>query len=317
MLGQNIRRLRTMRQISQKALADALGFSYQNISKWENDTSMPDIPTVIALSRYFGISTDVLLGNTPECRELAFEAELNTTGEFSLWTDYPYGGTMSADSYYFPGRHRSAIEKPQAAGAHHDAIVIGVDREGHICLILRRHARGADWDFYDRPYASAACIVPAPGHDSNWRKTAQYELIIPEGGFLLAANLRDYRVKQILEFIIPKKYHDFLDPTNHSYRDFRSTTDGRSLFHGALARGELDYVTVSLRENSIVFSKPGEFVDPLVENIDGLTDLIKERFELSLRDMRNKLASLEARLEEIEDYDCRLCDLESRVEELE
>ncbi len=312
MLGQNIRRLRTMRQISQKALADALGFSYQNISKWENDTSMPDIPTVLSLAHFFGVSTDVLLGNTPESRELAFSAEINRMGEFSIWTDFPFMsesamGSMGRDSYYFEGRHRSMVEKPQAAGAHADAIVIGVDAEGHICLILRRTSRGADWDFYDRPYASEACIIPAPGHGKDWRKSAQYELVIPEGGFMLAANLRDYRVKQILDFIIPKKYHDFLDPANPGYRDFRSTYDGRSLLRGALSRGELDYVKVSLREDSIVFSKPGEFVDPLADNIDDLTGLVKERFELSLRDMRDKLTALEARIEELEE---RVDDLE-------
>ena len=42
-LGENIARLRTQKDWSQGDLADALGISRQSISKWETDTSIPEL----------------------------------------------------------------------------------------------------------------------------------------------------------------------------------------------------------------------------------------------------------------------------------
>ncbi len=316
MLGQNIRKLRTMRQISQKTLADELGFSYQNISKWENDVSMPDIPTVLALAQFFGVSTDVLLGNAPRDQELTLEVAINRLSDFSVWTDFPYQDSMGVPSYSFEGRRRTEAKFAQAASNHGEAMVFGVDAEGRICLILRRTPRGADWSFYDRPGTAEACIKPRPGYEKDWRKKGWYELVIPEGGFLIGAGARDMRVKQLLEFVVPKKYHDFIDPANPGYRGYHSCHDGRSLFHDVLSRGELDDVRVTLKGCAVVLTKPGAFVDPLAQNIDDLTQLVKQRFELSLRDMRNQLTQIETRLEESEELDCRIEDLACMIEDL-
>lgn len=42
-LGKKIRELRKARNISQEVLAQFLGVSFQAVSKWENDTAMPDV----------------------------------------------------------------------------------------------------------------------------------------------------------------------------------------------------------------------------------------------------------------------------------
>ncbi|MBQ8175037.1 MAG: helix-turn-helix transcriptional regulator [Clostridia bacterium] len=55
--------LRKQKGLSQEQLAEELGVSRQAISKWENGTAMPETETLIALSRCFAVSLDVLVGN--------------------------------------------------------------------------------------------------------------------------------------------------------------------------------------------------------------------------------------------------------------
>ena len=50
--GENLKTLRNTRSISQKDLAVELGFSFQNISKWERNESLPDIGTLIEIAKF-------------------------------------------------------------------------------------------------------------------------------------------------------------------------------------------------------------------------------------------------------------------------
>lgn len=59
-LGKKIRELRKARNLSQEVLAQFLGVSFQAVSKWENDTAMPDVILIPAIASFFGVSTDDL-----------------------------------------------------------------------------------------------------------------------------------------------------------------------------------------------------------------------------------------------------------------
>lgn len=59
-IGKKIRELRKARNLSQEVLAQFLGVSFQAVSKWENDTAMPDIMLIPAIASFFGVSTDDL-----------------------------------------------------------------------------------------------------------------------------------------------------------------------------------------------------------------------------------------------------------------
>ncbi len=59
-LGKKIRNLRKEKNISQEVLAEALGISFQAVSKWENESAMPDVALIPAIASYFGVSTDEL-----------------------------------------------------------------------------------------------------------------------------------------------------------------------------------------------------------------------------------------------------------------
>lgn len=61
-MGQIIRRLRKERNLTQEELAEQLGVTFQAVSKWENDSGMPDISQVVPLATVFNVSTDVLFG---------------------------------------------------------------------------------------------------------------------------------------------------------------------------------------------------------------------------------------------------------------
>lgn len=77
-LGQRIQELRKGAGLSQEALGEALGVSRQAVSKWESDGGIPELDTLIAMSRLFGITLGQLLGvETPE--EEA--EEMPSTGE--------------------------------------------------------------------------------------------------------------------------------------------------------------------------------------------------------------------------------------------
>ena len=59
-LGKKIRELRKTKNISQELLAQYLGVSSQAISKWENETAMPDVTLIPAIASFFDVSTDDL-----------------------------------------------------------------------------------------------------------------------------------------------------------------------------------------------------------------------------------------------------------------
>ncbi len=65
-IGDIIKRHREENCLTQKELAKKLNVSPQAVSKWETNTSLPDIALVVPLAKIFGISTDALLGFSEE-----------------------------------------------------------------------------------------------------------------------------------------------------------------------------------------------------------------------------------------------------------
>lgn len=57
-MGQIIKKLRKGRGFTQEELAERLGVTYQAISKWENDSGLPDISQIVPLATIFNVSTD-------------------------------------------------------------------------------------------------------------------------------------------------------------------------------------------------------------------------------------------------------------------
>ena len=64
-IGKNIARLRSQRQMTQEEMALDLGVGRQTLVRWETGKSTPGAIDVIALSEYFGVTSDELLGLKP------------------------------------------------------------------------------------------------------------------------------------------------------------------------------------------------------------------------------------------------------------
>ena len=62
-LGEKIYELRTARNLSQGDVADTLEVSRQSVSKWENNSAVPDLDKIIKLAELFGVSLDELVLN--------------------------------------------------------------------------------------------------------------------------------------------------------------------------------------------------------------------------------------------------------------
>lgn len=67
-IGANIMKARKAKGLTQMALADELGISFQAVSNWERGQSCPDIAKLGELSRLFEVSIDELLGNERAAR---------------------------------------------------------------------------------------------------------------------------------------------------------------------------------------------------------------------------------------------------------
>jgi len=57
-----VKELREEKELSQKQLADKVKVSQANVSRWEKGTQDPSTEWIIALAKFFEVSTDYLLG---------------------------------------------------------------------------------------------------------------------------------------------------------------------------------------------------------------------------------------------------------------
>lgn len=67
-VGKAIRQARMAKNMTQTALADELGVSYQAVSNWERGSSMPDIAKLPDLCRILNVSFEELMGAGEEAR---------------------------------------------------------------------------------------------------------------------------------------------------------------------------------------------------------------------------------------------------------
>ncbi len=63
MLGERLKELRKRRNLRQLDIAEMLGVSRTTYTQYEIGLTEPDIDTIKKLAQFFGVSTDVLLGN--------------------------------------------------------------------------------------------------------------------------------------------------------------------------------------------------------------------------------------------------------------
>lgn len=109
--GDRLKKLRRDNGITQDILAEYLGISYQAVSKWENNAGFPDISLLPAISGFFGVSTDYLLGIELEKSEERIESALNEARKFTHTGEIEKSiNTILETLKYFPNEHRLLCE---------------------------------------------------------------------------------------------------------------------------------------------------------------------------------------------------------------
>ena len=61
-LFERIKELRMEKEVTQAEIAKSIGFTQRAIAYWETGQRMPNAQAIIVLAKYFGVSTDYLLG---------------------------------------------------------------------------------------------------------------------------------------------------------------------------------------------------------------------------------------------------------------
>ena len=84
-LGEHIYQYRSARGMSQGELASAVDVSRQSVSKWENNSSVPELDKLIKMSQLFNVTLDELVYGKQEASiEEKPSRETATPGVFSL-----------------------------------------------------------------------------------------------------------------------------------------------------------------------------------------------------------------------------------------
>lgn len=60
--GENLKKLRTARGLTQTEFGKRVGLSKAVVSKYENSIGYPSLDTLIKIAAFFGVTTDYLLG---------------------------------------------------------------------------------------------------------------------------------------------------------------------------------------------------------------------------------------------------------------
>ena len=89
-IGENIKRLRTGKNITQEKLANHLQITYQTISKWERDEGYPDITMLIPLANYFEVTVDELLGTDAAKNEIKIKEYIDEYNRLSNKLQYRF-----------------------------------------------------------------------------------------------------------------------------------------------------------------------------------------------------------------------------------
>lgn len=83
-IGHIIRELRREMDCTQNKLADVLGVTQDSVSLWENNKRVPDTQYIVAMAKFFDVTTDYLLGLTDEYKNVRFAQENTQIRQYTL-----------------------------------------------------------------------------------------------------------------------------------------------------------------------------------------------------------------------------------------
>lgn len=76
-LGQRLRQLRNERKMTQEELSEKFFINKSSISRYENNTQMPELELLLRISNFFDVSLDYLIGKTENRNSNVYTTTVN------------------------------------------------------------------------------------------------------------------------------------------------------------------------------------------------------------------------------------------------
>lgn len=108
-IGENIKRLRHEKELTQENLAEFLGVTFQSVSKWERGESYPDITMLPSIASFFDVTCDELLGTFEAVKEERIQQYINEYDDICRKNSPHAFELMSKARREFPGEFRLTI----------------------------------------------------------------------------------------------------------------------------------------------------------------------------------------------------------------
>ena len=93
--GENLKKYRKKEGLTQRELAEKLGYTEKSVSKWESMQSIPDLDKILLLAQVFAVSTDYLLKE--ECASACLYKEYRNRGKY----DSPCRSSIDCSVLYY------------------------------------------------------------------------------------------------------------------------------------------------------------------------------------------------------------------------
>jgi len=175
-LAGNIARYRKSLGLTQEALADKLGITFQAVSKWETGQTMPDTALLTPLASVLNISVDKLLGYSTPANDFSFYDDKYSTDDY-FWGVAPNKSCLRVLEFLPPNKPLKLLDI--GCGEGKDAVFFarcgydvsafdiseaGLDKTKRLAEKARVHVRAFRaniWDYrlnehYDVLYSSGA-----------------------------------------------------------------------------------------------------------------------------------------------------------------
>ncbi len=159
-LGNKIKQLRFKKGITQLTLAKALNVSFQTISKWENNVSMPDIQLLPEIAVYFGCTIDDLFDFSEQAQFERIENMLNMNSalnadEFTqaerFLTDKLTKDSCKSNAFRLLSElynHKADELRKNAETYAKEALELSPEsKQNHNNLLRAQQGTISDWDF--------------------------------------------------------------------------------------------------------------------------------------------------------------------------
>lgn len=243
-IGSEIKRLRKAKGLSQNELAEVLHVTSQSISKWESNTSYPDINQLPAIASFFGITIDELFvyptdleyeriekaieNGNPLSNETFVHDETFLLEEIRKNPQNHKALSMLGDLYHF----EACRLNDKAAYYAMQALHIKPDNKLDLCT-LNNASNGHinDWNIscHYKLIEKLYSLLQSNPADSDRTKLFLLDNLIADGRFeeaeRILAERPDCKLREVYETMIEERQHGYVRAKASYYKLIEENTD--------------------------------------------------------------------------------------------